>query len=224
MWKPSLKKIKGAVNINIFILLLLALLAILFEYLPFIDQGRRLFPHDYRELSCKDILQMRPWYSQINQWLWLWLFGTPLILFSIEPCVNRTYKAIWAVLVTILSYGTIVLATSEAYEIINLPFLGEGIINDSTTNEVKRYALERNCYNDGGGIVLSLIAVFGWIPAIIYTGWWGILWSSYHRRITKKVDRHFKQDWVSSIIIWASIILPFFIAGYIVYGFFIYKI
>ena len=74
----------------------------------------------------------------------------------------------------------------------------------------------------GANLIFTLY--FGWIYAIIYTGWWEIFWCQYHKRKTKLLGDDFKRDWISKTVAVVSkyitlfaclavVLIPFAFAG-----------
>lgn len=202
---------------SIFILAVLLAIAGLFEFLPIVDEARKAFPEEWnKSYECYDVLRSRPWYGQVNSWLWFWLISTPIIVFSVKPGTPAWQKICCTLLAIALSYIAINLATHLGMELWNAPFHHQEIIHSngvlqSSQEEVFKY----ECFNSADGARYAFAFLFGWVPALIYHGWWEIIWHQYHKRKTKFIDESFKADWINRIVVFISIAIPALIAIYI---------
>ena len=206
--KPSSKKTTVKVNIvqfNLVALVFLCIVLAFFEYAPVVDDARKAFPETFGDVcDCACVLESRPWYGQINQRLWFWLISTPLVVFLTLPATPWWLRASRSVFITTLSYGVIILAVPEAFEVINAPFYHSEIWSDASAVDIFKSRCIDN--SDSGPLAFSL--GLGWIPALIYTGWWEIAWHQYHKRKTKLIDKNFKTDWINRIVVFASVVIP----------------
>lgn len=204
-----------------FILFFLLVISVAFEFLPFIDQARRAFPENFDGLSCQDVLKNRPLYGRINPWLWFWLASTPIILFSLGPRAPAWHRAFRILFSIGLGYVVINLGTHAAIEIRNAPFHGEGVVYSDgilITSEADKAKLKCFDFADGANFLFALW--FGWIYALVYTGWWEIIWGIYQKRKTKWINQNFRRDWISLIVIFISMAITVFVAGLIIAKFF----
>lgn len=198
------------------VLILIFLLAIvgLFELLPAVDHARMMFPADWHKgQDCHDVLRARPWYGRINSWFWFWLISTPVVVFSVRPTAPAWQRAARTIFIIAMSYVVINFGTHLAMDIKNAPFHGDGIVHFNgirVSSEKDEFKL--HCYDiaDGAKFVFSLL--FGWLFAVIYTGWWEIIWNQYHTSKTKLIDKSFKTDWVNKIIVFVSVAVPAFLS------------
>jgi len=107
--KPPLEKtaIKenflSFINKNVFIAALLLAATVVFDALPVVNNARQMFPEQFgNACDCLCILKNRPWYGQINPWLWFWIISTPLIVFSIKPDASAWKRALRTVFIIAL--------------------------------------------------------------------------------------------------------------------------
>ncbi len=185
-----------------------------FELLPVVEQARMMFPENFEGLSCHEILKNRPWYGRINTWLLFWLISTPIIIFSIRPETLVWKRALYSFISIGMGYIVINLSTHMAMDIRNAPFHGEGIVYFNGVLETSEAdVVKHNCFDiaDGGKYVGAIL--FGWIYALIYTGWWKIIWYQYHKRASKLIEKSFKIDWFNKVIILASGAISVFAIG-----------
>lgn len=189
----------------------------LFEFLPAVDQARAMFPADLSGgFDCHDVLRSRPWYGQINPWLWFWLISTPVVVFSTRPSTPVWQRAFRTIFIIAISYVVINLGTHLAMDIRNAPFHGDGIAHFNgvrITSEEDEFKF--HCYDIADGAKYAFALLFGWLPALIYTGWWEIAWYQYHKRITKLIDAKFETDWISGAVIFIALAVPMFLAGWV---------
>lgn len=213
------KRAKPKTNISRYSLVALAVLCTataLFEYAPVIDEARRAFPKNFgAACDCSCALESRPWYGQINQRLWFWLVSTPLVVFVTKPAAPQWLRSLRSVVIIALSSGTVILAVPEAFEVVNAPFYGDGIWHtNGVLSSSEADVFKSRCFNasDSGPLAFSLL--FGWIPALVYTGWWEIVWGVYHKRKTRLIDARFKRDWISKTVIFSSVAIPLLIIAW----------
>ena len=147
------------------------------EYLPAVKHAREAFPENFAGLSCRDILNSRPWYGQINPWFWFWLISTPVIVFSLKPDTSKWARAFRTLIAIGLGYIVVNLGTHAAMEIRNAPFHGEGITHVNgvmVSSEIDAKKFE--CFDSADGAKFVFALFFGWVYALIYTGWWEAMW------------------------------------------------
>ena len=202
----------------VFIFFSLLLTVAIFELLPAVDRARQFFPSDFENYDCSGILKNRPWYGQVNTWMWLWLIFTPIVVFSATPNSPKWYRASRTIFAIGVSYVFVNLATHLGIEIRNAPFHGEGIAyfnGERITSEADEFKF--HCFDiaDGARYVGALL--FGWVYAVIYHGWWEGIWHQYHKRVTKQMDKNFKTDFVNIVVVFFSIALPAGIAAIIIW-------
>ena len=177
--------------------------AAVFELLHAIKQGRIIVPEDVfvgQDCGCDCILDSRPWYSRFNYWFWLWVFVTPIIVFSVKPSTQRWQRTIRTVIAVGFCYAIMNLALHLMWDIRNGPFvvnLDPDIPDQKTWNMVE-------CANIADGASLVFTLLFGWVYASIYTGWWEMIWYQYHKRKTLLINKDFKRDWISRVVVWVS--------------------
>jgi|GEM_PF-5231924 len=66
----------------------LLLMGRLFEASPAVQDARQYVSqenYNSPDVSCADIDAARPWYGKLNQWFWLWLVISPLLVFAFRP-------------------------------------------------------------------------------------------------------------------------------------------
>jgi hypothetical protein len=66
---------------------------------------------------------------------------------------------------------------------------------------------DRDCADIADGASLAFTLFFGWIYAIIYTGWWVIVWRQFHHRKIWRVPEKFKSDVLTVAVFHISRIL-----------------
>jgi hypothetical protein len=196
----------GKMKRSLFIIGLLLIAVAVFEFHPAVKYWRVVVPEDVyvgKTCDCDCIMESRPWYSRLNYWFWLWIIATPVIVFSVKPATPRWQRTIRTVVAIGFCYGIMNLALHLMWDIRNGPF---SVYSD--------YPWQKSwddpgtkCANIADGASIIFTAFFGWIYAIIYTGWCEILWYRYHKRRTKLLTDDFKRDWISRIVVWISAII-----------------
>jgi hypothetical protein len=177
-----------------------------FSFYPVIEQGRYIVPeHIYvgQKCDCDCILNNRPWYSQFNYWFWLWIIATPIIVFSVTPQSSRGLRAVRTLLAIIVCYSVMNLALHLMWNIRNGPF----VVRSNYPWQASWDNPGVQCIGTGIGANLVFTIFFGWIFAVIYTGWCDIAWYQYHKRQTGLLDSNFKRDAVSTISAIVSLIV-----------------
>lgn len=193
-------------------LFLLALLISVWawESFPPIDHARTMFPTHFNQgLSCFDILAARPWYGRVNPWAWFFFASLPLVVFALQPNAPVWQRMMRPIIAVGLGYATIFLGVDLELVIREAPFYTSEIRPDSSYIEKFKYSC-----NDIGDTQVAAAFLLGWLPALVYTGWWDMAWYEYHKRKTKLIDGRFKRDWISRIVVFLSIALPALIAAW----------
>ena len=190
----------------VLILLMLAGVTVL-EMHPAVDYDRKVVPEEIyvgKDCGCDCISQSRPWYSTFNYWFWLWVLSVPILVFSVKPNA-ATLKKIATTLVAIgFCYGAMNLAMHLGLDISHGPFW---VVSDIPWQKswddpgVK-------CVSPGTGAKYAFTLVFGWLYATVFTGWWQMIWFQYHRRKTGLIDKSYKRDWLSRVVVGVSVIVP----------------
>lgn len=199
-------------KINIVIIGLLLLAVFLFETLVIVDAARRSFPTDWHgEMSCFDVLSVRPWYGQINPWFWFWVLFTPLVCFSLTPVAPAWQRGLRTVVIVSVSYIVLNLYTHNFFDIQNAPFQTAEV--SSASSDIEKFKVD--CYNiaDGASFIFSL--VFGWIYAIIYAAMCEAIWYLYHKKITKLASTTYRTDLINRLVIILAVTLPFIFAAWV---------
>lgn len=188
----------------LFITFFLIGLAVVFEHLPAVQQARAAFPESWgADCGCGCVLKSRPWYGRLNPWFWLWVVSVPVLVFSTLPAAPARQRAGRHVLAVLLSYAVICVTAVKVFEIRNAPFDHPDITTGSGALDVFKFG----CYASDG-MLYALALFFGWLPAMLYAGWWEIIWHQYHKRMTRQIDAHFRRDWISRIVVFISIAVP----------------
>lgn len=100
-------------------------------------------------------------------------------------------------------------------DIRNAPFQNGGISEiDGVRVTSDEDAFKFHCFDIADGAKYTFAFLFGWLPALVYAGWWEILWGVYHKRKTRLIDANFKRDWVSKIVAISSLGIPVLLAGW----------
>lgn len=205
----SLKRIFGktrdsSLKTNAFFLLLLIAIVGIFEFLPAVDQAREQFLTNFDKAHrCEDVLKSRPWYGRINPWIWFWLLATPVIVFSTQPLASVWVRAGRVLFAIALAHIVVNLGAHLAMDIRNAPFRS---IDMSGFGDIDNF--KRRCIDIADGAKLSGALFFGWVYGVFYTGWWLAVWHQYHKRITKLIDGRYRTDWISGIVVFASVFIP----------------
>lgn len=184
---------------NIFIIIILIAAAIALELYPAVKESRVFVPEEIyagKECGCECIANSRPWYSVLNYWFWLWFLTVPLIMFSVTPQSPQWQRIIRTLGAVLLCYGAMNLAIHLTWDIRNGPF----IVNANSGVPWQKSWDIPGCANIADGASMVFTLMFGWLYAIIYTGWWEMAWHFYHRRHTRLVDESFKRDIFSTIV------------------------
>lgn len=167
-----------------------------------------MFPEAFNKgYDCHDVLRMRPWYGQVNPWFWFWLISTPVVVFSVKPDAPIWQRAGRTIFIIALSHIIINLGTHLAMDIKNAPFRGLGMSDFSEKDNFKFH-----CIDIADGAKYSSALFFAWVYAVIYSGWWEVIWNQYHKRKTKLIDKNFKVDWINKIVVFISVAIPALIA------------
>ena len=164
--------------------LLLAVAA--FELHPAVEQGRAMIPEEVytgKACDCLCILTSRPWYSTVNYWFWLWVIGTPLIVFSVKPSALRWQRAIRTLLSIGFCYGVMNLAMHLSWDIRNGPF---GVVSYPNMSWQKTWDMPK-CANIADGFGLIYTRYLGWIPACLYAGFCLFFLRFYNSSYLKKI-------------------------------------
>ncbi|AGH97843.1 hypothetical protein [Micavibrio aeruginosavorus] len=206
-------------KINLIIVAALIICSVAFALDPVVEHGRVFIPDDVyvgKDCGCECIADSRPWYSTVNYWRWLWMVSIPLLVFSIKPDASKWLRASRTVAAVILGYVVMNLAIQLFWDIGNGPFVVDGNPN---TPWQKTWDIP-NCADiaDGASIVSTLF--FGWLYAIIYTGWWDMVWYQYHKRRTKMIDDGFKRDICSQVVFVTSKIVTILVILFMILIFF----
>ncbi len=61
----------------------------------------------------------------------------------------------------------------------------------------------------------AFIIVFGWMPAIVWTGCWELLWQFYHRRVTKQIDSAYAFSLFNRLFAFVAMLLSVILFIYI---------
>lgn len=184
---------------NTFIIALLIAVAVVLELHPAIKENRVFIPEEVYEgknCGCECIADSRPWYSVLNYWFWLWFLAVPLFIFSAKPQSpqwQRMGRTLGAVL---LCYGAMNLAIHLMWDIRSGPFMVSSNLN---TPWQKSWDVP-GCIGPGMGANLIFTLYFGWIYAVLYTGWWEIIWYQYYKRRTGLIGPDFRRDIISKVI------------------------
>jgi hypothetical protein len=182
-----------------FLVLALFLIAVsFFHFHPAVESGRIVIPEDVysgTQCDCQCILNSRPWYSQFNYWFWLWVIGTPVIIFSVKPSAPTWQKSLRTIIAIVFCYGVMNLALHLMWDIRNGPFV---VHTDPNFPWQKTWDMA-GCANIADGASLIFTLMFGWIYAIIYTGWCEIAWLQYYKRKTLSISQDFKRDIISRV-------------------------
>lgn len=96
----------------------------------------------------------------------------PVVIFAVQPETLKWQRALRTVVAVILGYAAINLGAHLGMEIKNAPFQGEVAVyvnNLLVTSEADKFKLECFDIADGAKYVFALL--FGWVPALVYTGW-----------------------------------------------------
>lgn len=195
---------------GIFIIGLLLIAVGIFEFHPAVEYSRAVVPEEVyvgKDCDCGCIMSSRPWYSRFNYWFWLWIVATPVIVFSVKPTTPRWQRSVRTVVAIGFCYGIMNLALRFMWDIKNGPF---GVNND--------YPWQKSwddsgvkCANIADGASLVFTLFFGWIYAMIYTGWWEVIWYKYYKRKAQLIDKDFRRDWISKITVWVSKYITIFV-------------
>ena len=194
--------IKTSINLSIIkcftILLSLLSIALIFESLDIIDYARSSFIPTYtQDLTCKDVLDSRPWYGQINPWIWLNFIIPVVITFSINGKSSVSQKIIRLLLIIILCHVMIHFGAQLATDIRNAPFHTSEIHDDSS--KIEKFKL--NCFDIADGARHVVALYFGWVYAIFYAGICELVWCLYYMAKARLKKETFKINWVSYFII-----------------------
>ncbi len=191
------------------IIFTLLITVLIFEILPIVNEARKLFPNSYiANYTCHGILENRPWYGQINSWNWFWLISTPIIIFSIEPEYKTSIRITHTIMAIFIACFIVNLSSNLSIDIRNAPFIKStyNIPNPSQTDIFKAecydITVEEKRYNSA--YLLALIY------AVIYHGWWKIIWYQYHKIRVGFIGKEIKVSWLDKGIIIGSIIIPIF--------------
>jgi hypothetical protein len=210
--KQSLKKMPVDAGVASLIVALLWLAAYKFDSLSSVWQARTKLPAEFGGSSCDCfcVLDSRPWYGQVNPWFWLWVVCTPLIVFSAGQDAPVWRRALRTLIAIGLGHIAVNLSVKTMWEIRNIPFTWAQSMHHSREQGDFLF----NCIDIGDGGSLGFALLFGWLYTAIYAGWWEIIWHQYHKRKTKLIDKDFKTDWISEIVIFISIAIPALLAVY----------
>lgn len=193
----------GKMKRTFFIIVLLLIVVGAFEFYPAVRHFRQVVPEEVyvgKTCDCQCIADSRPWYSVLNYWFWLWFLTVPLVVFSVKP-QSPQWQRITRTLVAILfCYGVMNLAIHLMRDIRNKPFT---VDSNPNTPWQKSWDMP-DCANIGDGANLIFTLMFGWLYAIIYTGWWEVAWHLYHKQHTRLIDTSFKRDILSALVVLIS--------------------
>ncbi len=138
----------------------------------------------------------------VNFWFWLLLITAPALVFSAKPDHSFCWRVGRLVLAIVLTYGLINLGLHtyralkwKAYNECQGQFSDGAIQHHEECGEMS--------ITDGASNVF--LALFGYIPAAGYVGFWELLWRVRYRKRIRELGNNYKGRWFSNIII------PFFI-------------
>jgi hypothetical protein len=100
------------------------------------------------------------------------MISTPVISFSVQPDAPAWQRILRTVLIIALSYAVIILAGYMETDARNAPFFDGFDSSDATTRD--RFKIY--CLDVGADTNYVFASIFGWLPALIYAGWWEIIW------------------------------------------------
>ncbi len=154
------------------IILILLIMAVIFEFLPVVEQAREAFPKEFNNnYSCYDVLNARPWHGKFNGWFWSWVLIVPLIISFMKPTMPKWQRRTLTLLAIIICYPLMVLAFHLSWDLGSAPFMnGGGIVHSGDVLlSSKEDVFKHNCYNIGGA-GLGFISLFAWMYASFYVG------------------------------------------------------
>ncbi len=170
----------------------------LFELLPMVEYYRFNVQEGIiltDNCGCSCVSSMRPWYSTYNYWFWFWVMLVPVLVFSVGSDAKTRHQIFRTVLAVCLCYWAMDLAQQLMWDIRN------GIFSD----KILPNSFVVECVNSADGASLLYTRIFGWLYAIVYTGFWLMMWRKYHEKRTKLIKQKYQWDKFHQWIIKISI-------------------
>lgn len=192
-------------NKNLLAVALLCAFAFIFVHSPVVKQARRTVPAGVsfgESCGCACLLESRPWYGQTNPWRWLLFVAPPLIIFAVRPDAPKWQRGLRVPAVVVLGYVLMGQNVALGAEILRGPFFAE--------RSPVRY-LPACSHFHSSRYISPMGLVFGGIYLVVYAGWWEMIWRQYHKMKTGLIDKDFKGDWVSRIVVLISMVVTIFI-------------
>lgn len=216
----GLKKGMSA-NVNFIAFVSLLLGALIFHVSPAVQLAHITAPETVytgKNLAeCQLIREAKPWYGKINYWSWLWLAGTPLILFFLTPQDSKWKRLAGSLGAITLCYIGMHLSFSLNYDIKYGLFTVHEKIPHQKTWDMQL------CLPYGTIAARTLFPYLSVLYTLMWAGLWLTVWDIYHRRKTRLLDKSFKYDFLSHTLIWASLFCTL-LACVLIMGLFLFNL
>jgi succinate dehydrogenase hydrophobic anchor subunit len=112
----------------------------------------------------------------MNYWFWIYILLVPSLIFAATPKSSEKWRFIRLVGIIAITYLLINLAVNLKWD-LRIDAVNS---NSNATLEDLEYATA-----DGANLIFTML--FGWIFAIVYVGWWELLWRVIHRREIRRL-------------------------------------
>lgn len=190
---------------KIFIPILFMIVIAVFEFYPAIRNGRAIVPTHVQTneiCDCLCILASRPWYSTFNYWFWAFFISTPLFIFLYKPTTKKENLFIFF-LCSLLGYFLLYLAVNLSWDIRNAPFIVK-----TDLNILEQKTWDTGCANISDSANKIFVLLGGWIPAMIYAGFWMLARYNTLPLLQRKMESRHHNSTPSAITKSHSINLP----------------
>ncbi len=148
----------------------------------------------------------------MNYWFWLNIIIIPVLMFFVKPNTSKIEHIAKIFFATTVCSVFLNLALHLKQEI--LWDIYEACQGQFSDGDIRQHAECPKVANPDASY--DFMKSFGWIPALVYVGWWELIWRIYHHHHIEKYPGSYKGKWHSDIIIIIAIIttsLTFFYNG-----------
>lgn len=129
----------------------------------------------------------------MNEWFWLYIVVVPILVFSATPHTHWHWRVGRLLVSIVITYLLMNLAVHLKWDVIHTEL---NALPNPSKEDFKKAT------TDGANLVFT--RVFGWLLAVVYVGWWEVIWRAFYRN---KIEQLHLRMPLSTAIICVSMVI-----------------
>ncbi|MEM7069126.1 MAG: hypothetical protein AAF478_09600 [Pseudomonadota bacterium] len=148
-----------------------------------------------------------------NIWIWLILITSPLLIFrlNVERSILTFFIAIVSAVALTYLLLNLSLHTRQSLNWIDYVNCQKDSIHDDMSPEQQAECGHHVNKADGAQLVFTLL--YGWVPAVIYAGFWELVWRIWRRNKIRNAGENYRGRWFSNAVILMGLFFALVIFG-----------